>query len=792
VLVRRLLNLEALPLPRAGTAADLPWLQELELTLDLMLPPTGVSGTGDIGIRLIERGEERVNALMEAAGIRPDHVAVPSDPQALDALKAAATAAMSADLAARRSGRPSDGAAVAQAVQTLGALATHKALRLARPIVALMRARQAGRLGSDIEADQWYRTALERAADAGAADRWLELLILDTWGKHDEARAALATALQERLVPARQLAALAVRSRDYVTARTLFAQAPAKDDSDWSDAANRAEVALETGDGAAALALVSRAIAAFENMINRFARDADRVSASDDVSAAALYLLASRIHLRLAQAAERGGDVETAAAERALAFGVADRHRALALPPDLPGAATSDALRQWQQFATEHATAYQRLLAALTLGTGDARALMQSLAQAERVLAEVEARLTPPEQQTTVAQARRVAPFTAQDAQRLLPSGTCLLEYQVVARDIIKLAITDAGVLALESRLDHGSFEGLTSRFVRACAAGAPSPDADALAAILLAPFATILNTHERVIVVPSGALNAVPFHALPFQGKPLGASHAVSYLPAATLLRRGAVDRPLASGGTLVVGDPAFNPATHPLLQRLAGAAVEATAVAAVHGAEPYVGAQATEAALRPLLRNPTLLHFAAHGRLDEIAPNTSSIVLAGDDELTVSDLIGLDIGADLAVLSACDTGRGTTTMGGDLVGLVRGLLAAGVRRCVVSLWPVDDVAACVTMAALHRRLKDGTAPAAALAQAQREIRALSGTELAERYRALGGTLAAGERAVRRKQTSAVRLSAYPEVDAEEDTPVQAQGGELARIWAPFELIGV
>jgi CHAT domain-containing protein len=40
-------------------------------------------------------------------------------------------------------------------------------------------------------------------------------------------------------------------------------------------------------------------------------------------------------------------------------------------------------------------------------------------------------------------------------------------------------------------------------------------------------------------------------------------------------------------------------------------------------------------------------MLHLAAHGRLDEIAPNSSSIVLAGDDDLTASDLIGLDIGA-------------------------------------------------------------------------------------------------------------------------------------------------
>ena len=39
-------------------------------------------------------------------------------------------------------------------------------------------------------------------------------------------------------------------------------------------------------------------------------------------------------------------------------------------------------------------------------------------------------------------------------------------------------------------------------------------------------------------------------FHLLPFQGKPLGTTHVLSYLPASALLQPGAVDRPLAQPG--------------------------------------------------------------------------------------------------------------------------------------------------------------------------------------------------------------------------------------------------
>jgi hypothetical protein len=72
----------------------------------------------------------------------------------------------------------------------------------------------------------------------------------------------------------------------------------------------------------------------------------------------------------------------------------------------------------------------------------------------------------------------------------------------------------------------------------------------------------------------------------------------------------------------------------------------------------------------------------------------------------------------------------------------------------------------------------------------AQREIRALTGADLAERYRALGGTVRAGDRAVRRTGAGALRLSAFPEVDAE-DIAIEDQDGDRTSLWAPFVLIG-
>ncbi|NIN95911.1 MAG: CHAT domain-containing protein, partial [Anaerolineae bacterium] len=88
--------------------------------------------------------------------------------------------------------------------------------------------------------------------------------------------------------------------------------------------------------------------------------------------------------------------------------------------------------------------------------------------------------------------------------------------------------------------------------------------------------------------------------------------------------------------------------------------------------------GDGATEAAVRQLLVDYPVLHLATHGYLSEEAPLLSSILLANGEALTVYELMGLQLNADLIVLSACETARGQTTGGDDVLGLTRGLLAA------------------------------------------------------------------------------------------------------------------
>jgi hypothetical protein len=127
-----------------------------------------------------------------------------------------------------------------------------------------------------------------------------------------------------------------------------------------------------------------------------------------------------------------------------------------------------------------------------------------------------------------------------------------------------------------------------------------------------------------------------------------------------------------------LVVGDPS---SSEPRLPRLPATHVEALAA--------------------PRHRSSTWRRGHQGGSrrqlVSDIAPTASGVVLDGGEHLSVTDLAGLDLDADLLALSACDTGRGDVTLGGDVVGLTRQLLATSVRLTLVSLWPVEDRAAFV-----------------------------------------------------------------------------------------------
>ena len=101
-------------------------------------------------------------------------------------------------------------------------------------------------------------------------------------------------------------------------------------------------------------------------------------------------------------------------------------------------------------------------------------------------------------------------------------------------------------------------------------------------------------------------------------------------------------------------------------------------------------------------------------------------------DGLLEAREIINMDLRAELAVLSACQTARGWVGAGEGVIGMSWALFVAGVPTTVASQWKVDSASTTSLMIDFHRRLT--ARPTNAKAEALRQ--AALGLLRSERYR--------------------------------------------------------
>ncbi len=84
------------------------------------------------------------------------------------------------------------------------------------------------------------------------------------------------------------------------------------------------------------------------------------------------------------------------------------------------------------------------------------------------------------------------------------------------------------------------------------------------------------------------------------------------------------------------------------------------------------------------------------------------------------LEELYGLHLNADLAVLSACNTGKGILDSSKGMVSLNRAFTLAGVPSTLASLWEVPDNVTQKIMVDFYQNLKDGQSKSMALRNAK------------------------------------------------------------------------
>lgn len=105
---------------------------------------------------------------------------------------------------------------------------------------------------------------------------------------------------------------------------------------------------------------------------------------------------------------------------------------------------------------------------------------------------------------------------------------------------------------------------------------------------------------------------------------------------------------------------------------------------------------AGASEANFRKYCRHHGVYHIATHTQINRRLPSVSHLLLEGgagqDGRLHVYELYSMRLGAELAVLSACNTGIGEIRVGEGSASLAHAFAYAGCSDLVMSLWPVKD----------------------------------------------------------------------------------------------------
>ena len=100
-------------------------------------------------------------------------------------------------------------------------------------------------------------------------------------------------------------------------------------------------------------------------------------------------------------------------------------------------------------------------------------------------------------------------------------------------------------------------------------------------------------------------------------------------------------------------------------------------------------------------------------HTLINDEVPLASKLVFSYNNDtvedgfLNTYEIYNLDLNAELAVLSACETGIGKLSKGEGIMSLARGFMYAGVPGIVMTLWAVEDIAGAQIITEFYINLK-------------------------------------------------------------------------------------
>lgn len=309
---------------------------------------------------------------------------------------------------------------------------------------------------------------------------------------------------------------------------------------------------------------------------------------------------------------------------------------------------------------------------------------------------------------------------------------TAVYAFVALRDEVLLFACTPAGLVSRKVAVSAASVDRRIQAYRRLLLAGGT---ADQIAGPAGELFELLFGwapppAGSRVVVVPDGTFGLIPFAALvnPATRRYLVEDHD---LVVQSLDNPARGPRRATQREALIVA-PAVGRPLPRVRDEMANVA------SAYRDVVVLEGARATADALRRLMPDVRVLHFAGHAKANPSLPWASYLSVTADPlrpqgRLEASEIARWPLsGVDLVVLSACESVSPRTTRGESLVGLAKAFLRAGAGAVVGSLWEVEDDSTSELMTAFHGLARGGASPEAALRQAQ--LRLMQGTDPSHR----------------------------------------------------------
>ncbi|OEK06903.1 CHAT domain-containing protein [Roseivirga misakiensis] len=253
-------------------------------------------------------------------------------------------------------------------------------------------------------------------------------------------------------------------------------------------------------------------------------------------------------------------------------------------------------------------------------------------------------------------------------------------------------------------------------------------------------------SRYNKVTIIADGILHKIPFevlltkgvdaeledHDLPFLIK----THDVRYATSATSLKQLNSSKK-HSGQKVLAFAPLFNikstnnpsnfDSTRATMGNLAYTQGEVTAIKDHFDTKLLLDLEATERAFRKNASDYAVVHLATHGIIDEENSLYSRLLFSPFDQDSISDgylnmreILGLDVPANMVVLSACNSGSGKILSGEGALSIANGFFYAGAKSVIMTHWTANDNSTANIMGAFYSYLAKGQTKSQAMRNAK------------------------------------------------------------------------